>query len=243
MLEFLALAKACAPTVAPETMAAVINVESSYNPYAIGVVGGRLTRQPKNQEEAVATAEQLEKNGWNFSLGIAQVNRYNLPRYHITYDQAFDACTNIRVGSKILEKCYVRANKLKPDPQAALHAALSCYYSGNFTRGFKLDEGGKYSYVEKVLARAENQPKAIPVVPSIQSNKKKPQFDKAAGDVTFKDQQTEPVTLPSDNAPILLRPQNANSGTIKLQPLTTDAPNINSKDNANEVTANRTIVF
>ena len=243
MLEFLALVQACAPTVAPETMAAVISVESSYNPYAIGVVGGRLARQPKNHKEAVATAQDLEKNGWNFSLGIAQVNRHNLKNYQITYDQAFDACTNLRVGSKILEKCYVRANRLKPNPQAALHAALSCYYSGNFTRGFKLDEGGKHSYVEKVLASAEDQPKAIPVVPSIQSNKKKPQFDNAAGDVTFKDQQTEPVTLPSDNAPVLLRPKNADSRATKRQPLTTDAPDINPKDSANEVTANRAIVF
>lgn len=169
MLEFLALAQECAPTVAPQTMAAVVNVESSYNPYAIGVVGGRLARQPKSREEAVATAQQLESDGWNFSLGVAQVNRYNLPKYQITYEQAFDACTSLRVGSKILEDCYVRASKRTPEPQAALHAAFSCYYSGNFTRGFKPDVAGKPSYVQKVLASAGVQPQAIPVVPSIQT--------------------------------------------------------------------------
>lgn len=227
MLEFLALAQECAPTVAPQTMAAVVNVESSYNPYAIGVVGGRLARQPQNHEEAVATAKQLETDGWNFSLGVAQVNRHNLPKYQITYAQAFDACTSLRVGSKILEECYVRASKLTPDPQAALHAAISCYYSGNFTRGFKPDVAGKPSYVQKVLASAGVQPKAIPVVPSIQTGTgPKPQFDKAAGvaaPAPLKAQPTEPAALPSDNAPVLLRPKTAASGAAKLQPLATGA--------------------
>lgn len=50
MLDFMVLAQQCAPTVAPQTMAAVVQVESSFNPYAIGVVGGRLQRQPKSQE-------------------------------------------------------------------------------------------------------------------------------------------------------------------------------------------------
>ena len=38
MLDFMVLAQQCAPTVAPQTMAAVVQVESSFNPYAIGVV-------------------------------------------------------------------------------------------------------------------------------------------------------------------------------------------------------------
>jgi len=157
-MDFLALAQACAPSVAPSTMASIVNVESGYNPLAIAVVGGRLARQPRSVAEAVATAEQLEKAGWNFSIGIAQINRHNLPKYKIGYADAFDACTNLRVGSKILEECFVRASKGRSDSQAALRAAFSCYYSGNFTRGFSPDDAGKPSYVEKVLRSA-----AIPV--------------------------------------------------------------------------------
>lgn len=168
MLEFLALAQECAPTVSPQTMAALVHVESSYNPYAIGVVGGRLQRQPKTLEEAVATAEQLAANGWNFSMGIAQVNRYNLPKYKLSYAQAFEPCANLRAGSKILEECYARAAvKMPGKEQNALQAAFSCYYSGNFTRGFKPDKAGSPSYVQKVLASANVMPKAIPVVPAI----------------------------------------------------------------------------
>lgn len=236
MLEFLALAQECAPTVAPQTMAAVVNVESGFNPYAIGVVGGRLARQPKTRDEAVATAKALASDGWNFSVGVAQVNRYNLPKYQVSYEQAFDACTNLRVGSKILEECFVRASKGTPEPQAALHAALSCYYSGNFTRGFKPDVAGKPSYVQKVLASAGQPSKAIPVVPSIQTGAgAKPQAVKAAGSApaVLQVQPEQPAEPPADHAPVLLRqspptnstnaPKAASGEAVRLRPVVTGA--------------------
>jgi type IV secretion system protein VirB1 len=175
MLEFIALAQQCAPTVAPQTMAAIVNVESSYNPYAIGVVKGRLQRQPKNIQEAVATAKALAAAGWNFSIGIAQVNRYNLPKYNLTYEQGFEPCSNLWAGSKILEGCFLRADNNQRTQQEALKAAISCYYSNNFTRGFKPDVRGKPSYVEKVVASAEEPIRVIPVVPAIQTTKTKTQ--------------------------------------------------------------------
>lgn len=212
MLEFLALAQECAPTVAPQTMAAVVRVESSFNPFAIGVVGGRLARQPTNAAEAIATANQLHSEGWNFSLGIAQVNRHNLPKFGIGYAEAFDACTSLRVGSKILEECFTRAAKTGLQDQAALHAAFSCYYSGNFTRGFKQDFAGQPSYVQKVLASAAAPAQAIPVVPSVASKKAvKPQFDKALSTSTPVTLQAVPAAAPApvlpiaDHAPVLLR--------------------------------------
>jgi type IV secretion system protein VirB1 len=180
MLDFLALAQECAPTVAPQTMAAVVRVESGYNPYAIGVVNGRLLRQPASLDEAVATAHALEQGGWNFSVGIAQVNRFNLQNFGLTYETAFEPCANLRAGSRILETCYIRASGSIDDAQAALRAALSCYYSGNFTTGLR----GNPSYVQKVVAA--NQPaQAIPVVPAV----KAPASAPVAG-------QDNPVLLP-----------------------------------------------
>lgn len=44
-----------------DIMQHVVRVESSGNPYAIGIVGARLQRQPKNLTEAVATAKMLEQ--------------------------------------------------------------------------------------------------------------------------------------------------------------------------------------
>lgn len=126
--------------VPAEVMHHVIRVESSYNPYAIGVVGGRLVRQPRNLSEAVATARMLESRGYNFSLGLAQVNRYNLDKYGLgTYEKAFDVCPNLTAGSRILAECHSRSD-------GDWGKSFSCYYSGNFVTGYR------HGYVQKVYA-------------------------------------------------------------------------------------------
>ena len=161
-MDFHALMQQCAPEVHPETMAKVVRVESSFNPYAIGVVGGALERQPRTKEEAIVTAQALDKAGWNFSVGIGQVNKYNLPKFGLPLTEAFDSCKNLAVGAKILSDCYQRASSAGITPgQPALEAAFSCYYSGNFRRGFVPDAPGQPSYVQKVLASAGQEAKPI----------------------------------------------------------------------------------
>lgn len=126
--------------VPAQVMHHVVRVESSFNPYAIGVVGGRLVRQPKNLSEALSTVRMLESRGYNFSLGLAQVNRYNLQRYGLgSYERAFEPCSNLLAGSQILAECYRRSG-------ADWGKSFSCYYSGNFTTGFR------HGYVQKIYA-------------------------------------------------------------------------------------------
>ena len=60
---FLALALACAPQVHADTARALVSVESALNPWAIGVVGGALVRQPRHRAEALATAKALRDAG------------------------------------------------------------------------------------------------------------------------------------------------------------------------------------
>lgn len=118
----------------------VVRVESSFNPFAIGVVGGRLVRQPQNLAEAVSTVRMLERRGYNFSLGVAQVNRYNLGKYGLdSYEKAFEVCPNLQAGSKILAECYGRSS-------GDWGKSFSCYYSGNFVTGFR------HGYVQKIYA-------------------------------------------------------------------------------------------
>ncbi len=190
-------------------------------PLAIGVVGGRLERQPKSKAEAVATAKALEADGWNFSVGVAQVNRYNLPKYSLTYEEAFEPCANMRVGSKILEDCYTRAlPNAEGDRQRALQSAISCYYSGNFTRGFRPDKAGEPSYVQKVLAQANAEAKPIPVVPSIAQGAARPQRVPAAGSGPVKlTAQGTSEGPPPDHAPVLL--QRTSEAPAQLKPLVT----------------------
>ena len=58
---------------------------------------------------AVATAKALEAAGYNFSIGLGQVNRYNLPRYGLDYAKGFDGCSNLTAAASILKDCYDRA--------------------------------------------------------------------------------------------------------------------------------------
>ncbi len=143
---FAALALACAPAVHTSTAQALVTVESSFNPHAIGVVGGALERQPRNRREALATVRDLQARGWNFSVGLAQINVRNFARLGLTAATAFDPCENLRAMQAVLVECYERAAPQAPT-QTALRRALSCYYSGNFVTGFR--EG----YVQRV-ARA-----------------------------------------------------------------------------------------
>lgn len=166
MIDFDTLAQQCAPTVHPVTMQAVVRTESGFNPYAIGVVGGHLARQPRILAEAVATAHALGARGISFSVGMAQVNRFNLVRYGLTYETAFDPCANLRAGSAILRDCYQRASAAYGRGQHALRAAISCYYSGNFVGGERIQSSGS-SYVQRVVANARTTAGPIDMVPAI----------------------------------------------------------------------------
>jgi type IV secretion system protein VirB1 len=158
---FLALALACAPQVHTHTAQALVSVESAFNPWAIGVVGGALVRQPRHRAEALATAKALQAAGWNFSVGLGQINVGNFERLGLTLDAAFEPCTNLAAMQSVLAECFDRARApasaatattttATPPPvdQTALRQALSCYYSGNFATGFR------HGYVRKVVAAA-----------------------------------------------------------------------------------------
>lgn len=140
---FSVLAMACAPDVHASTAQALVAVESGFNAYAIGVVGGSLERQPVNLSEALATAAQLQAEGWKFSAGLAQINVRNFEGLGLTAATAFDPCDNLRAMQVVLGECFQRSAR-QAQPQAALRRALSCYYSGNFVTGFR------HGYVQRV---------------------------------------------------------------------------------------------
>lgn len=145
----LSLIVACAPYVDTGTARALIAVESSANPHAIGVVGGALERQPRSHAEALATARALQAAGYEFSLGLGQINVRNLGRLDLTLNTALDPCTNLAAMQSLLRECYGRAPAARQaKTQEALRQALSCYYSGNFTTGFS------HGYVRRVAATA-----------------------------------------------------------------------------------------
>jgi type IV secretion system protein VirB1 len=152
---FIALATLCAPLVHPGTAQAIVATESTFNPNAIGVIAGSLERQPRTFEEALATANALRAQGRNFSVGLAQINVRTLDRFGMSMADGFDSCKNLQAMQAVLGDCYERAGS-KDGSQPSLRRALSCYYSGDFTTGFR------HGYVSRVVSSAQKTARAPP---------------------------------------------------------------------------------
>lgn len=163
------LVLACAPLIATDTAMALVQTESSGNPHAIGVVGNELVRQPSTRAEALATARQLAASGWDFSVGLGQINQRNFRRLGLDVERALQPCTNLQAMQAILIGCFERAGLAPAAPaqtrsttdsdagaQHLLRRALSCYYSGNFRTGLARGDKGQPSYVDRVIAAASH---------------------------------------------------------------------------------------
>nr|WP_294846440.1 lytic transglycosylase domain-containing protein [uncultured Sphingomonas sp.] len=143
----LALASQCAPSVAPETMLAIVLTESSGEPFALNVNGGRQPHPQNNAQEAAATARRYVAAGYSVDLGLGQINSRNMRWLGLTWETVFDPCTNVAASARVLTTNYhsVRAGR---DPQTALRVALSMYNTGSQTRGFR------NGYVARVVGNA-----------------------------------------------------------------------------------------
>jgi type IV secretion system protein VirB1 len=151
-VDILALAAICIPTVAPATVQAIVKQESAAKPFAINVNGPmKLERQPKTLGEAIATAKELHSRGFNFDVGLGQINIKNLEKYNVTWEEAFDSCGNLRLLARVLWGCYDGALKVSATEQQALAKAFSCYNTGNYVTGFNNGYvGGIYSQARSV---------------------------------------------------------------------------------------------
>jgi len=152
---------ACAPNVAPVTLAAVIRVESGGNPLAIHVNG--LDVQPPPSASAAAAAQTAERyilRGYSVDLGLMQVDSRNLVALGSTVDRVLDPCTNVRDGAAILTADYAAAARSRGDGQQALQAALSAYNTGNFYQGFANGYLARYYGPDGVPPLAGDLPEA-----------------------------------------------------------------------------------
>jgi type IV secretion system protein VirB1 len=143
----LALASQCAPTVAPETVLAIIQTESGGEQFALNVNGGRQPARQTSAADAAATARRYVAAGYSVDLGLGQINSRNMRWLGLTWDTVFDPCTNVAALARVLTTNY-NAVKAGRDPQTALRVALSMYNTGSQTRGFR------NGYVAKVVGNA-----------------------------------------------------------------------------------------
>ena len=145
--DMMALAQACAPTVAASTLLAVAQAESGFEPLAIGVNGRRPGRIiAPSRAQAITLAERLIAAGGAPDLGIAQINSRNLAWLGLSVADAFDPCRNLGASARVLAAGYDRATPQPGAEQAALRTALSYYNTGDAQRGLR------NGYVTKVVA-------------------------------------------------------------------------------------------
>jgi type IV secretion system protein VirB1 len=152
----LALAPVCAPAVAPPTLLSVAQVESGFDPLAIGVNGPRPQRLTfANLPAAAKAARTLIAAGQNIDLGLGQINVRNLASLGLSVEDAFDPCRNLAASARVLQAGYDRAAPEAGGEQTGLRTALSLYNTGHRERG--LTNG----YVAKVTAAASRLVPAI----------------------------------------------------------------------------------
>lgn len=155
MLPVTALAQECAAFVAPSTMAAIVQVESGGNPLAMWNNTTKQRILPANLLQAQAYLAGAMAAGDKVDVGIAQVDSDNFVAYGLNLQNAFDPCTNLRVGAEILKSGYLRATRHFGPGQLALYHAFEAYNSGALW--------GDSAYANRVLRAA-----GIPV--SVQGN-------------------------------------------------------------------------
>ena len=142
------LAAQCSPTVAPATIAAIVQTESQGNDLAIGVNGlGRRLALPTTVADAIAIARAYVARGYSVDLGLGQINSRNMKALGLTWDTVFDPCTNLAAAGAVLSGNY-RSVRAGLHPQRALRLALSMYNTGSPMRGFR------NGYVAKVVRNA-----------------------------------------------------------------------------------------
>lgn len=146
------LAQACAPSVHPKTMAAIVMTESGGNELAINVNGARNPRPAANLTTAIQTARAYIAAGYSVDLGLAQINSRNLGRLGLTIEQMFVPCANLAASARILSMNY-RAAGRAGDAQQALRVAFSMYNTGHPVRGFG---NGYVARVERAGAALDN---------------------------------------------------------------------------------------
>ena len=142
-----ALASQCAPNVAPQTVAAIVQTESHGRPFALNVNGSSQPPAPSDAASAAATAQRYIAAGYSVDLGLGQINSRNMRWLGLTWETVFDPCANIAALGRVLTQNYSAAISGR-DPQTALRVALSLYNTGSTSRGFR------NGYVAKVVANA-----------------------------------------------------------------------------------------
>ena len=160
-----ALLAQCGPAVSPDTLAAVMQVESARHGWAINDNSSGKAYFPPSAAAAAELAQQLLRQGHALAIGGMQVHSRWLGRFGLTPAQLLDPCVNIHVASLILQDDFRTCGRKGYRGSAQLDCTLTAYWSGRFQPDS--------SYVRKVrandriISRPTPTPAATPVGPNV----------------------------------------------------------------------------
>jgi len=101
-MDFVDLAQNCAPSVAVADLAAIVQMQSDFDPYVIRMTSGQVLEiQPKSLDEAVATGTSLVLKGEDIEMGLAGVTMETLNATGNGIKDAFDPCRNLQMTAKL----------------------------------------------------------------------------------------------------------------------------------------------
>ncbi|GAA5662150.1 type IV secretion system protein VirB1 [Ochrobactrum sp. 30A/1000/2015] len=128
---FVDLAHNCAPSVATETLAGIVSLESRFEPFNIRINSGPpLKQQPASKAEAIEVAAALVAGHQDIQLGLAGLGLDDLSRLNLTIAEAFDPCLNLKATATLLDSTYRRAIRAGADETEAGKIMLQSFYGG-----------------------------------------------------------------------------------------------------------------
>jgi soluble lytic murein transglycosylase-like protein len=92
-----------------QILVAIAKVESGFRPWVINInQNGRSIKviNPKSVEEAAIYLQYLHDNGYNYDVGVGQINVRNIKRLGLRPQQLLDPCNNIMVSGLYSKRKY-----------------------------------------------------------------------------------------------------------------------------------------
>jgi type IV secretion system protein VirB1 len=129
---FVDLAQTCAPMVAVETLAAVVSLESRFQPYSIRIQDGQpLPNQPTTKAEAIAMATSLIAERQDIHIGLGGIGGDELARLNLSIADGFEPCLNLQATGTLLDGYYRLAVRAGAELTRAERIMLQSYYGRN----------------------------------------------------------------------------------------------------------------